>query len=64
MDDIIKIEDYISGHTELHEGDASDNQFLIDEGLELLSAYRSISDRGVRLALKELVERVAKRQSL
>jgi hypothetical protein len=63
MADIIKLDDHIIGLTVLHDGGTSDNQFLVDEGLDLLVAYRSISDRSIRLALKELVERVAKKEN-
>jgi hypothetical protein len=35
---------------------ALDDQFLINEGLELLAHYREVPDRAVRLAFKALLE--------
>ena len=38
----------------------AEDRFLIDEGLDLLAAYRAINDDGVRHAIRTLVEALAK----
>lgn len=38
----------------------AEDSFLIDEGLGLLAAYRSIPDAATRLKLKALIEAVAR----
>ncbi len=38
---------------------AAHERFLIEEGLELLAIYRSIPDRNIRLAIKELAKTMA-----
>lgn len=44
------------------QSDTEHEAFLLEEGLELLAAYRTIADRDVRLALMSLIQTMAKAQ--
>ena len=43
----------------LGEPNAAFDRFVLDEGLELLAAYRSITDSSVRGAVRDLVRKIA-----
>lgn len=52
----LRIEDFLQGsNLESLEAD----QFLLEEGLELIAAYRSIPDQKIRQSILELVNIIA-----
>lgn len=53
--DVTAFEDAISASAEAEMSD----RFLLDEGLEVLAAYRAIPDHQLRQSLKALVERLS-----
>ncbi len=61
---ILSFADYMRAIDEDGENvpDVSRDEFLLDEGLELLASYRSIHDRAMRLKIKALVEMIASNQ--
>ena len=59
-DNIVKLADYLCVPVEPAEDGLDHETFLVEEGLDLLAAYRSISDKALRLSLKAMVETMAK----
>ena len=59
MSEIIHIKDHICVPIK-HDSDVSHETFLLEEGLDVLAAYRSIEDKAVRLSLKSLIEAMSK----
>ena len=51
------------GGEEDKEVEAANDTFMMEEGLELLAAYRSIADSAVRAAIKEVIRLLARRES-
>ena len=47
-------------HKPLREPNEQEDLFLVNEGLAFLAAYRSISDVDMRMAIKGLIEAVAR----
>ena len=56
MVEIVKLDAYREAPPDSPAASVEDEQFLIKEGLELLSAYRSIADTEIRLAVLALVK--------
>ena len=49
------------GSEDCKEVEAANDTFMMEEGLELLAAYRSIADRAVRAAIREVVRLLARK---
>ena len=61
MEKVIHLGDHLSVvRTEDQRRAAPYEDFLLKEGLEVLAAYRSISDDAVRQSLKTLIENMAR----
>lgn len=63
MADVIMLADHLSVPSPSADAGTSHEEFLINEGLDLLAAYRAIKDRNVRLSIKRLVEDLARRDA-
>ena len=61
---IVSLADYLGASidTFINTPEPNDDLFLLDEGLELLASYRSITDRGMRLKIMSLVQLIAENQ--
>jgi hypothetical protein len=59
VSDIIHLKDHICVPVKL-ESDVAYETFLLEEGLDVLAAYRSIEDKAVRLSLKALIEAMSR----
>lgn len=59
MGQLFDIAEFRSSRAQAEKGPVVDDDFLLNEGLHVLAAYRSIQDLQLRHRLKALIEEIA-----